>query len=181
MRVTYHAATSLDGYIADEGGGVGWLDEIGIRPAETGFGAFYAEVDGLIMGRATYDFLLQHGSWPYAAQPCWVCTSREAPTLPGCDRRAFTDVRQACRDAEAEGVRNLWVVGGGKLAAAMLDAGLLTHVHLSVTPILLGTGIPVVGPLGAPVRLVQESAREGGGLTEIVYAVARDDAPLTQA
>ncbi|GAB5405120.1 MAG: hypothetical protein Aurels2KO_33510 [Aureliella sp.] len=57
MKITYAAATSQDGFIADENGGVSWLDDMDIAPNETDLEALIASVDGLVMGRKTYDFI----------------------------------------------------------------------------------------------------------------------------
>lgn len=62
-----YMATSLDGYVADAEGGIDWLNdyETGV---DYGTEAFMAEVDTLIMGRATFDQVMGFGGWPYAGK-----------------------------------------------------------------------------------------------------------------
>ncbi len=171
MKSVYYLATSLDGFIADESGGVGWLDDLGIDHASSTYDEFFANIDGLIMGRATYDFVFNYGQWPYGDTPCWICSSHPLELLPGCHRQAAAEPAAVLQEAASLGVETLWVVGGGKLAASMLEAGLVTHIQVSVMPVLLGEGIPLVDLLRAPAHLHQESVGVIGGFTEIIYRV----------
>jgi dihydrofolate reductase len=60
-------ATSLDGYIADENGGIDWLHSIeNPNNDDMGYAEFMSEIDALIMGRKTYETILSFGiEWPY--------------------------------------------------------------------------------------------------------------------
>ena len=42
------------------------------------------------------------------------------------------------------GDKDLWVVGGGGLAAQFADAGLLDEVIVSIAPVTLGAGAPLL-------------------------------------
>jgi dihydrofolate reductase len=64
MKITYYVATSQDGFIARDDGDVSWLDDMNIDVKETGLGDFFASIDGLVMGRKTYDFVVDYGMWP---------------------------------------------------------------------------------------------------------------------
>ena len=69
-----YIAQSLDGYIADADGGVGWLEAAG-GGEDYGYDAFFRGVGALAMGAATYEQLLSWGVWPYADVPTWVFTA----------------------------------------------------------------------------------------------------------
>ncbi len=69
MKITYYVATSLDGFIAKKGGDISWLDDMNIDMADAGYDDFFTSVDGLVMGRNTYDFIFNYGSWPYGDKP----------------------------------------------------------------------------------------------------------------
>ena len=45
---------------------------------------------------------------------------------------------------EAAGERNIWIVGGGDLAGQFADAGLLDEVIVSIAPVTLGAGAPLL-------------------------------------
>jgi len=173
MKVVYYLAVSLDGFIADEDGGVDWLDELAIDHENTGYDTFYADIDGLIMGRATYDFVHNYGQWPYGDQPTWVCTTRELSTLEGCNLQQGNDPRSAIANASSMGLNSVWVVGGGVLASALLTNGLLSHISVSVMPIILGRGIKIFDQLPNHVQLIQEHSTPMSGFTQIEYRVGQ--------
>ena len=143
MKVTYHVAASRDGFIAREDGDVSWLDEMNIRPEETGLEEFFRTVGGLVMGRNTYDFVHRHGTWPYESKPTWVCTSRELKPLDGARVTIAREVCDVICDASNRGIEHLWLLGGARLASSFLKGGLITHIHVSEMPIELGAGIPL--------------------------------------
>ena len=62
-RLIYYVASSLDGYIADENGGVDWLPDP-VEGEDFGYGEFYDGIDALLMGRRTYDQVRGFGDWP---------------------------------------------------------------------------------------------------------------------
>ena len=143
MKITYYVATSLDGFIAREDGDVSWLDDLKIDMTETGYVDFFTSIDGLVMGRNSYDFVFNYGSWPYGDKPTWVCTSSELETLEGANLKIAKTADDAVREAESKGLKHLWLVGGGKLASSFLENGLLTHLSISEMPVKLESGIPL--------------------------------------
>jgi dihydrofolate reductase len=143
MKITYYVAKSLDGFIAREDGDVSWLDDLNINMADTGYDDFYSSIDALAMGRNTYDFVFDFGSWPYGDKPTWICTNRELKPLVGANLSIVKSAIEVVNEAESYGLKHLWLVGGGKLASSFLDKTLLTHLSISEMPIKLMTGIPL--------------------------------------
>ena len=143
MKITYHAATSLDGFIAKDDGDVSWLDEMNIDTNDTGLEDFFVSIDGLVMGRNSYDFVFNYGSWPYEDKLTWVCTSRKLVILEGANLKIVQTPDDVVKEAETKGFKHLWLIGGGKLASSFLEKGLLTHVSISEMPIKLESGIPL--------------------------------------
>ena len=125
MKITYYVATSSDGFIATENGDVSWLDDLNIDMTDTGYDDFFASIDGLVMGRNTYDFVFDYGSWPYEDKPSWVCTSNELEILEGANLRISKLPNDVIKEARAKDLKHLWLVGGGKLASAFLEKRLL--------------------------------------------------------
>ena len=151
----YYTATTLDGFIADPDNSLDWLftrkrDEGGPLNYE----AFIADVGALAMGATTYEWVLDHEftdkdpaewKWPYDI-PCWVFTHRELPVVPSA-RIEFTSAEIATVHEEmvdAAGGRNVWIVGGGDLAGQFADVGLLDEVLVSIAPVTLGGGAPLL-------------------------------------
>ena len=139
-------AVSLDGRIADATGGVGWLEDLG--DVDTGLEQFMARVGAIVVGRATYEQVLGFG-WPYGATPTWLVTSRvDDVTVPdGAEVHTAGDVAgavAAARGAAGDGIA--WLLGGGMLVAAALEAGLVDVLEVAVVPVVLGQGPLLVPP-----------------------------------
>ncbi|WP_210481302.1 dihydrofolate reductase family protein [Naasia sp. SYSU D00948] len=175
MAVQYYVASSIDGFIADADNKIDWLLQFGMEPYQEHYDRFIAGVGAIVMGSKTYEFLLDEGteSWPYAQIPTWVVTHRELPAIEGADVRfAAGDVGQVIQDArEAAGDTNVWLMGGGDVAAQAADLELVDEFHLTLMPIILGKGAPLL-PLAEPTRplaLLRHTLFESGAV-ELVYS-----------
>jgi dihydrofolate reductase len=166
----YFTATTLDGFIADPDNALEWL--FTRKQEEEGpqsYRRFIAEVGALAMGATTYEWILDHEfagkepsewKWVYDV-PCWVFTHRQLPVVTDADI-TFTsqDVATVHRELRAAaGDRNVWIVGGGDLAGQFADAGLLDEVIVSIAPVTLGGGAPLL-PRRLELRL-DELGRNG--------------------
>jgi dihydrofolate reductase len=157
----YYCASSLDGHIATVDDSLDWLlgyqgsfEHEAAEPGPMSEGGayedFYESVRALVMGSATYEWILAHidaadgGQWPYPGKPCWVLSSRELrlPDGDGVDIRVVDASVGELYDemASAAGDGLLWVVGGGGVASQFADEGRLDEVHVTVVPVALGTG-----------------------------------------
>ncbi|HSM04793.1 MAG TPA: dihydrofolate reductase family protein [Longimicrobiales bacterium] len=151
MRVTYYVAASLDGFIAGPDGEIDWLDQVD-RPGEDyGYGAFIKDVDALILGRATWDFLEGVGGWIYGDLPGRVFSHRPLDAGGAPVTRVEGDPGAVVDDLRAAGHRHVWLVGGGALATALAESGHLTDLIVSVIPVQIGAGLPLFGPGGTRV------------------------------
>ncbi|GED97151.1 dihydrofolate reductase family protein [Gordonia crocea] len=149
--VRYYTATTLDGFLADPDDSLDWLLR---QPQEDGgFGSyaeFIAGVGALVMGSTTYEWVLAHlastgEAWFYD-MPTWVMTSRRLDAVPGADIRFASGGVVPVHEqmvAAADG-RDLWIVGGGDLAGQFADAGLLDEIVVSIAPVTLGSGRPLL-------------------------------------
>ncbi len=163
MRTRYYTATSIDGFLADPDGSLDWLFQFGdVEGMDRHYPDFLAGVGALAMGSATYEwiagntgFLDDPSAWVYEI-PTWVFSHRELPRVEGPDIRFVSgDVRPVhAAMAESAGGRDLWLVGGGDLVGQFADAGLLDDLILTVAPVTLGAGAPLL-----PRRLVTPPLR----------------------
>jgi dihydrofolate reductase len=180
--VVYRTATSLDGFIADQHHSLDWLFAVDLEgaPAQE---QFLAGVGVLVEGSATYEWVLRQtdvltrpAAWQefYGRRPTFVFTSRELSVPEGADVRfvhgPVEHAMPAIRDAAGE--RDIWVVGGGDLAAQFADAGLLDRLELSVAPVALAAGAPVLPRRIEADRLSLVSAERRGQFAELAYKVA---------
>jgi dihydrofolate reductase len=152
MATIYYTATSLDGFIADPDATLAWLLSRDSDPnGPIGYATFESSVGALAMGSTTYRWVLEHDRddegrprWPYE-QPCWVFAHSQLPLVSPGVRLVSGPVApvHAAMVAAARN-RHVWVVGGGGLAAQFAAAGLLDEVWLSVAPVTLGAGAPLL-------------------------------------
>jgi dihydrofolate reductase len=148
-RTIFYTATTLDGFLADDHDSLDWLlsqpiDEDG----PFSYGEFIATIGAIAMGSTTYEWILDHNAtsgepWGYE-QPTWVFTHRDLPPARDSVRLTSAPVAEVHADmtAAADG-KDLWMVGGGDLAAQFAEAGLLDEVVVSIAPVTLGSGKPL--------------------------------------
>ena len=146
-ELVYYVAASEDGFIAGPRGELDWLRTAEVPGEDYGYATFLAGVDGLLMGRVTCEAALSFGPWPYGARPSWVLTRGRGPDgLPASVRCTAASPREVMQQAQARGLRRLWLVGGGALAAQCARDALLDDVVLSTVPCRLGQGIGLFDP-----------------------------------
>ncbi len=173
-RLRYYVAASLDGCIATPDGGVDWL-----RPYQQhdyGFRTFMAEIGGAFLGRATFDKSLALGPWPLRSTPTVVMTSRPLQDAPDGVEPREGDVAAAYQHLAARVAEgDIWLLGGGGLAAQCLDAGLLDEVELYAMPVVLGDGLPLFGRTQRPIDLrLVTSTPLAGGVVRSIYRRSSD-------
>ena len=150
MSTIFYTATTLDGFLADEQDSLDWLfvqdiDEDGAM----NYTEFIANVGATVMGRTTYEWVRDHlastgESWSYD-MPSWVMTHADLEPIEGADIRFAQGNVRAVHAAlvEAAGDKDVWVIGGGDLAAQFAEAGLLERVMVSIAAATLGAGRPL--------------------------------------
>ncbi|MDJ0657343.1 MAG: dihydrofolate reductase family protein [Xanthomonadales bacterium] len=171
VEVTYYVAMSLDGFIARSDGSVDWLARVEKEGEDYGYTEFFASVDGLLMGGNTYRQVESYGQWPYGDKPCWVWTHRTITPAATSIRATDEPPLQVIQMAADLGLKHLWLVGGGLLAEAFHREKAITRYVLSVIPVILGQGIPLLRGSSIPADLVLESSETfTGGIVQLVFA-----------
>jgi len=171
-RTIWHCnvAVSLDGKIARPDGAVDdWL--AADYPAEDfGFHSFLADVDAILMGRATYEAVRRHGDWPYPRKPTTVLTTRSLSGLQDGVQVRSGDVSEIAAELEERKHRRVWIEGGGQVVRSMIAVGKLDVLEMAVIPVILGDGIPLFpqGTAELKLRLVRCETKPKGAL-HLVY------------
>ena len=173
MRATVFVGTSLDGFIARTNGEYDFLPAGGGE--DHGYNEFFAGVDALVIGRGTFETVLGFGSWPYGKKPVVVLSSRPldlSQVRDGVVEQMAGDPAEIVDRLAARGIGHIYVDGGITIQR-FLRAGLITRLVITRVPVLIGSGIPLFGPLDADVPLRHVSTRTfPSGLVQSEYAVA---------
>jgi dihydrofolate reductase len=176
MKATVYIATSLDGFIAREDGGIDWLPpiEAGDDGEDYGYHAFFASVDTLVMGRNTFELVRGFGQWPYGDKRVIVLTSRPLDLPDAFAGRVEPMSGSPGEVAErlgARGAQHLYV-DGGKTIQGFLAEGLIQRLIIARIPVLIGRGIPLFGPVPHDIRLRHVATRAyANGLVQSEYEV----------
>lgn len=180
-QLRYNVATSLDGYIASLDGSADWITE----DSTIDFKALYGEFDFFVMGRKTYETMMSLGGPdenPLSNRPkesVIVASQSMKPTdfpdITILSRNALEFIRQL----KSGNGKDIWLMGGSKLATQCLRAGLVDAIEAAVMPVVLGDGIKLIEAIHStdkvPVRLdLLGSERLESGIIMTRYAVVQE-------
>ncbi|GAA1596876.1 MULTISPECIES: dihydrofolate reductase family protein [Kribbella] len=177
MSTTYLMTSSLNGFVAGPDDELDWLYDL--PPADRDFGAFLDGVGAVAMGASTYEAILRDSGllehperWQQAHgdRATWVFTHRsDLPKVPGANLTFASDVTaEHPAMVEAAGGKDVFVAGGGGLAAAFAAAGVLDRVVIGITPVLLAGGKPL---FPAEARLRLDGVEQKGQVVFLSYQV----------
>ncbi len=172
MRTSVFVGISLDGFLARPDGAYDFLTTgLDADGDFNGYAAFFATVDVVLLGRNTYEVVLPFPQWPYGATPVFVLSSRPLPPPPPAavvERIAGTP-QQVFSDLASRGFQHAYV-DGGLTIQQFLRAGLIQRLVITRVPVLVGSGIPLFGPIDADIRLDHVATRElRGGAIQSEY------------
>jgi len=172
VKASVFIGTSLDGFIARPNGDLDFLPHGGGEPH--GYEEFMATVDALVIGRKTYETVLSFDGWPYGDKPVFVLSTqplRPAPQGAIVEHMCAAPL-EIVTQLEARGVRHIYVDGGITIQR-FLQAGLIERLIVTRVPVLIGSGIPLFGPLPADIRLQHVATRHyASGLVQSEYLIS---------
>jgi dihydrofolate reductase len=171
-KIIVNAATSADGFIARPDGDIDWLTS---RPKPAGFydmGKFTATVDAKILGRKTYEKSLELGAKFGGRDTTYVCSSNPPPARPAGVEFVAEPIAAFAKRLRDSAGKNIWMMGGGGIIASFLDAGAIDQFIITVMPVMIGEGIPLVAPRHRHVELKLLSSRQfDDGVVQLHYDV----------
>ena len=162
-------ATSLDGFIADSNGGVGWLETVpNPNQDDMGIVAFFNSVDAIVMGRNTFEKVLSFGvDWPYPF-PTYVLSNTMKVLPTGYEDKVQIvngSLQELLDTIHSKGHHHLYI-DGGTVIQNFLKEDLIDELTIARIPILLGGGIPLFKDL--PKSQVYSHTKTEVHLNEIV-------------
>jgi dihydrofolate reductase len=171
MKASVFIGTSLDGFIARPDGSFGFLPD---EPEEHGYTEFVKTVQAHLIGRKTYETVLGFGGWAYGKKPVFVLSSKPlAPAPPEAVLEHLQgDPKDVAAQLDARGIERVYL-DGGETIQRFLEAGLVDRMIITRVPVVIGSGIPLFGPVTRDIRLRHIRTQSyPSGLVSSEYEVA---------
>jgi dihydrofolate reductase len=172
-KIIVNLATSADGYIARPDGDIEWLTR---RPAPRGFygmGTFMQSIDTTLMGRKTYDVGVQMGATFDSKARTYVFSRQPPPvSVPSGVEFVAGGIGSFAKRLRDRKGRNIWMMGGGEIIASFLDERAIDEFIVSVVPVFIGDGIPLIARRHRDVPLTLRAVeRFPDGVVQLHYSV----------
>jgi dihydrofolate reductase len=171
-KLSLFIATSLDGYIAKPNDDLGFLKLVEKEGEDYGYADFTANIDTIIIGRKTYDYVCKEVGAAYyenGQKDVYVITRTEKPRV---GRTTFytRNLTELVQRLKAESGKNIYCDGGAEIVNELLKHDLIDEFIISVIPILLGNGTSLFKAGRPEQRLELVSAKSyDTGLVQLHY------------
>lgn len=172
-KLNLFIATSLDGYIAKPNDDLSFLKLIEKEGQDYGYAAFVANIDTILIGRKTYDWVAREiGTSHYdnGERDVYVMT-RTPKSESGRIKFCTGNLAELVRDLKKKEGKNIYCDGGAEVINELLKHDLVDEMIISIVPILLGNGVRLFQD-GRPehnLKLVH-TATFDTGLVQLRYA-----------
>ena len=170
-NIIVHIGTSADGYIARRDGDLEWLTS---RPKPEGFygmGAFMRSIDTKLVGRKTYEVSRRMGA-NFGSKARTIVFSRHPPPADAPSGVEFVHgaIGPFVKRLREEPGKDIWLMGGGELIASFLDEHAIDELVLTVAPVFIGDGIPLIARRHRHVSLDLQSVQHfEDGVVQLRY------------
>lgn len=170
MKLSVFCGVSVDGFLARTNHTFDFLDSGEQVPH--GYDEFYAGVDVVVIGRNTFEVVQAFGTWPYGQKLVVVLSGRPldlSSVKGGVVEQMSGEPAAIVARLSARGCQHAYIDGGITIQR-FLAAGLIDRLIVTRVPVLIGTGIPLFGPLPRDLSLRHVATRIfDGGLVQCEY------------
>lgn len=168
-------ATSLDGFIARTDGDIDWLATRSDQTEDHGYNEFIEGMDGIVMGRGTYEKVLSFEAWPYTKPVVVLSQSLLQSSLPENLKGKVRFINLLPKDTmsllASEGWKKVYV-DGGQVVQSFIRDNLIEEMVITVVPVLIGSGRTLFGSLRGDVSLsLLKTKSFSSGLVQLTYRI----------
>lgn len=160
-------AISLDGYIEGPHGEYDWIT----MDKDFDYAAHMKRFDAFFFGRKSYEKLRQAGNVTFPDIQNYVFSN----SLETVDKDSILikgDIHKAVMSIKEQEGREVAVYGGANLLTSLLDLRLVDELIMSVMPVVLGAGKPMVSGLKQRAYLTLVDTRKfASGTVQLIYRV----------
>ena len=169
-KIVCYIAESLDGYIATEDDSLDWLFKVD-GEGDAGYAEFMETIDTVVMGRRTYEWVMEmeKGEYPYSEIKSYVYSSNVPASYPDDVEFTAIDIPIFAEQLKSTPGKNIWVIGGSKLLAGFMEAGLIDEFIISIAPVTIGNGIPLFQPSYVTTEFKLKDVRRYGEFAQLHY------------
>ena len=163
---------SLDGYIADSKGGVGWLNGQDSENEDIDtYSEFAKTIDTILMGWNTYHQIVTELSpkeWIYNNFITYVITHNEQASS---EKIQFVNINPGdlIKKLKEEKGKDIWICGGANLIQQLMNEDLIDCYYITVIPILLGSGIRLFENAKHQIKLRLLKTQSYNGMIDLIY------------
>ena len=187
--------TSLDGFIADNDGGLDWvpIDDELMRFAN----AYFSAADGVVFGRNVHQGFVSYWDELVPAAPSVTELDVEFAGIFGKMERIVVsttlrdvgantvvisdDVAARIGELKAQSGSDLLLICGPELRSTLAEHGLIDRYRTLAAPVVLGEGVPLFRKMREPVQLRFLGAHAfEGGVVMLDHATDQPGEPVTQ-
>jgi dihydrofolate reductase len=158
-KLKYHVATTLDGFIAHTDHTVNGFVAEGEHVTEY-FASLKNDYDIVLMGRRTYEFGFQFGvTNPYPWLRQYVISRSMAESPDANVELVSENISLFVRELKEEEGKDIYLCGGGNLAARLLEEGLIDEIVVKLNPVVFGAGVPLFSEAAKQAALELNSSK----------------------
>jgi dihydrofolate reductase len=171
--VRFGGAMSLDGYIAGPNGEYDWI----VMDPEIDFTGLLKPFDTFLIGRKTFDAMGRMGNSGKSSPGIEnIVISRTLKQADYPRIRIESDPVKLVRELRNKPGKDIAIFGGGELFRSLLAAGLVDRIEMSLIPVLLGGGIPLLPPPAgrAKLKLRNQRVYAKTGTISLEYDIVRE-------
>jgi len=173
-KLVLYISSSVDGFISKPGDVLSFLNPMYIEGEDYGYAEFVNSIDTVIMGRKTYDWVMNVvDTFPHADKEAYIITRSKKPSI-GTTHFYNGDLTALVNRLKNQEGKNIYCDGGAQLVNELLKLDLIDEFIVSVVPVLLGGGVKLF-QTGIPERTLKLiSVREyQTGMVQYHYAVGK--------
>lgn len=171
-KLVLFIASTLDGYIATKDHDLTWLFNVE-GEGDNGISAFYNTIDTIIMGRTTYEWVMNHEeTFPYKDKQCYVFSRTSKDDIEYINI-VNDDVISFTNELMDKKGKNIWLLGGSELISHFVKEKLIDEIIVTIAPVLLGDGIRLFKHNDFQTHLSLNSINRFNQFVELRYSVLK--------
>ena len=140
-KLILYIACSLDGYIAKPNDDLSFLDRVSNENLDYGYNKFISTVDTVIIGRRTYDWILNQNIDFYHSDKATYVITRKRRKRNGKIIFYSGDLKELIIKLKNEKGKNIFCDGGSEIVNLLFADKLFDELIISIIPVVVGGGI----------------------------------------